>query len=50
MKSVTKAVRNPQQPIPSKESGWKKLQGAAAGTDLIKLFAAHKKRERRHGR
>ena len=35
-----------QQIILSKEPGWKKLEGAAAGTDLIKAFAAHKKRER----
>jgi len=36
-----------QQIILSKELGWKKLQGAAAGTDLIKAFAADKKRERK---
>jgi AbrB family looped-hinge helix DNA binding protein len=35
-----------QKIILSKESGWKKLEGAATGTDLIKAFAAHKKRER----
>jgi AbrB family looped-hinge helix DNA binding protein len=35
-----------QQIILSKEPGWKKLEGAAAGTDLIKAFAAHKRRER----
>lgn len=36
-----------QQIILSREPGWKKLEGAAAGTDLIKAFAAHKKRERK---
>ena len=36
-----------QQIILSKEPGWKKLEGAAAGTDLIKAFAADKKRERK---
>jgi AbrB family looped-hinge helix DNA binding protein len=35
-----------QEIILSKEPDWKKLEGAAAGTDLIKAFAAHKKRER----
>ena len=36
-----------QQIILSKEPSWKKLEGAAVGTDLIKAFAAHKKRERK---
>ena len=35
-----------QEIILSKEPDWKKLEGAAAGTDLIEAFAAHKKRER----
>ena len=35
-----------QEIVLSKEPGWKKLEGAAAGTNLIKAFAAHKKRER----
>jgi AbrB family looped-hinge helix DNA binding protein len=35
-----------QEIVLSKEPGWRKLEGAAAGTDLIKVFAAHKKRER----
>ena len=35
-----------QKIILSKEPAWKKLEGAAAGTDLIKAFATHKKRER----
>ena len=35
-----------QKIILSKEPAWKKLEGAAAGTDLIQAFAAHKKRER----
>ncbi len=33
--------------ILSKESPWKKLQGAAAGTDLLKTFAKFKKQERK---
>ena len=36
-----------QQIILSKEPGWKKLEGAAAGTDLMKAFAGHKKQERK---
>jgi AbrB family looped-hinge helix DNA binding protein len=36
-----------QEIVLSKEPSWKKLEGAAAGTDLIKAFAAHKKRERK---
>ena len=35
-----------QKIILSKEPTWKKLEGAAAGTNLIKAFATHKKRER----
>jgi AbrB family looped-hinge helix DNA binding protein len=35
-----------QKIILSKEPTWKKLEGAAAGTDLVKAFAAYKKRER----
>jgi AbrB family looped-hinge helix DNA binding protein len=35
-----------QRIILSKEPVWKKLEGAGAGTDLIKAFATHKKRER----
>jgi AbrB family looped-hinge helix DNA binding protein len=35
-----------QKIILSKEPAWKKLEGAAAGTDLIKAFAIYKKRER----
>ena len=35
-----------QKIILSKEPAWRKLEGAAAGTDLVKAFAAHKKRER----
>ena len=35
-----------QEIVLSKEPDWKKLRGAAAGTDLIKAFAAHKKQER----
>jgi AbrB family looped-hinge helix DNA binding protein len=31
----------------SKEPAWKKLHGAA-GSDLLTLFAMHKKREREH--
>ena len=37
-----------QQIILSREPGWKKLEGAAAGTDLIKAFAAHKRQGRRY--
>ncbi len=32
--------------VMSQEPAWKKLQGAAAGSDLIDAFAAEKKRER----
>ena len=35
-----------QEIVLSKEPAWKKLRGAAAGTDLIEAFAAHKKQER----
>ena len=35
-----------QKIILSKEPAWKKLEGAAAGTDLVKAFSVHKKRER----
>ncbi len=33
-----------QEIVLSREPGWKKLEGAAAGTDLVKAFAAQKKR------
>jgi AbrB family looped-hinge helix DNA binding protein len=35
-----------QQIVLSKEPAWKKLGGAAVGTDLIKRFASYKKQER----
>ena len=35
-----------QEIVLSKEPAWKKLRGAAADTDLIEAFAAHKKQER----
>jgi hypothetical protein len=31
----------------SNEPAWKRLQGAAGGHDLMRLFAAHRKQERR---
>jgi len=42
---LTLEVRG-QQIVLSKEPAWKKLQGAAAGTDLVEAFAAYKKQER----
>ena len=42
---LTLEVRG-QQIVLSKEPAWKKLRGAAAGTDLMKAFAAYKKQER----
>ena len=42
---LTLEVRG-QEIVLSKERSWKKLQGAAAGTDLMKAYAAHKRRER----
>jgi AbrB family looped-hinge helix DNA binding protein len=42
---LTVEVRG-QRIVLSKEPGWKKLQGAAAGTGLLTEFAAHKKQER----
>jgi antitoxin PrlF len=38
-----------QEIILSKELGWKKLEGAAAGTDLIKRFASQKESDRSIG-
>ncbi len=38
-----------QEIILSEELGWKKLEGAAAGTGLIKRFASQKKSERSIG-
>ena len=35
-----------QEIVVSKEPAWKKLQGAAAGNDLIGAFAAYKRQER----
>jgi AbrB family looped-hinge helix DNA binding protein len=35
-----------QEIVLSKEPAWKKLQGAAAGSDLIGAFAAYKRQER----
>ena len=32
----------------SKEPAWKKLHGAAGGSDLLAAFAIHKKQEREH--
>ena len=43
---LTLEVRG-QQIVLSKEPAWKKLRGAAAGTDLVKAFAADKKLERK---
>jgi AbrB family looped-hinge helix DNA binding protein len=37
-----------QEIVLSKEPAWKKLHGAAAGSDLVTAFALHKKREREH--
>ena len=36
-----------QEIVLSKEPAWKKLRGAAAGTDLMEAFAAHRKQERK---
>ncbi len=36
-----------QQIVLSKELAWKKLRGSAAGTNLVKAFAADKKQERK---
>jgi AbrB family looped-hinge helix DNA binding protein len=35
-----------QEIVLSKEPTWKKLHGAAAGSDLVAAFALHKKEER----
>jgi hypothetical protein len=43
---LTLEVRG-QQIVLSKEPAWKKLRGSAAGTDLVKAFAADKKQERK---
>lgn len=43
---LTLEVRG-QDIVLSKEPAWKKLEGAAAGGDLMKHFAAFKKRERK---
>jgi AbrB family looped-hinge helix DNA binding protein len=43
---LTLEVRG-QEIVLSKEPAWKKLRGAAAGTDLVKAYAAHKKLERK---
>jgi AbrB family looped-hinge helix DNA binding protein len=37
-----------QEIVLSKEPAWKKLHGAAAGSDLVAAFALHKKQEREH--
>ena len=42
---LTLEVRG-QEIVLSKEPAWKKLQGAAAGRDLMGAFAAFKKQER----
>jgi AbrB family looped-hinge helix DNA binding protein len=42
---LTVQVRG-QEIVLSKEPAWKKLAGAAAGTDLLDAFAADKQRER----
>jgi len=42
---VTLDVRG-QEIVLSKESGWRKLRGAAASVDLMTAFAAHRKAER----
>ncbi len=42
---LTLEVRG-QELVLSKEPGWRKLQGAGAGRDLMDEFAAVKKRER----
>jgi len=45
--AIPSAAPGAQQTSPSKDPGWKKLEGAAAGTDLIKGFVAHKRRDRK---
>jgi AbrB family looped-hinge helix DNA binding protein len=42
---LTLEVRG-QEIVLSKQPSWKKLRGAAAASDLLGAFAAHKKRER----
>jgi AbrB family looped-hinge helix DNA binding protein len=37
-----------QEIVLSKEPAWKKLHGAAAGSELVTAFARHKKQEREH--
>jgi AbrB family looped-hinge helix DNA binding protein len=37
-----------QEIVLSKEPAWKKLHGAAAGSDLLNAFAVHRKQEREH--
>jgi AbrB family looped-hinge helix DNA binding protein len=37
-----------QEIVLSKKPAWKKLHGAAVGSDLLAAFARHKKRERQH--
>ncbi|HLI86715.1 MAG TPA: AbrB/MazE/SpoVT family DNA-binding domain-containing protein [Bryobacteraceae bacterium] len=43
---LTLEVRG-QEIVLSKEPAWKKLRGAAAGKDVMKQFAAFRKRERK---
>jgi AbrB family looped-hinge helix DNA binding protein len=42
---LTLEVRG-QEIVLSKQPAWKKLRGAAAGSELMSVFAAHRKRER----
>jgi AbrB family looped-hinge helix DNA binding protein len=35
-----------QEIVLSRQPSWRKLRGAAAGSDLMNAFAAHKKQER----
>ena len=42
---LTLEVRG-QQIVLSKQSSWKELRGAAAGSDLMSAYAAQKKQER----
>lgn len=44
---LTVEVRG-HQIVLSKEPAWKKLHGAAAGSDLLAAFAQYKKQEREH--
>jgi AbrB family looped-hinge helix DNA binding protein len=37
-----------QEIVLSKEPAWKKLHGAAAGSDPLNAFAVHRKQEREH--